>query len=130
MGDGIPKGPLGIDPLQFSITLFCLLILFVLYLLLPRAVRKQYFGAYPKRHVWSARSKHRGVSNSSFGGPQVFTLHRQFDLAAHAFDSIVYCRRRQPVCGAWIRQLCFCANAKRSSDSTTLFSANTGHAAE
>ena len=52
-----PKGPFGIDPLHFSIFLFGLLILFVVYLLLPRAVRKQYFGAYPKRYAWSTRSK-------------------------------------------------------------------------
>lgn len=52
-----PKGPLGIDPLQFSICLFGALLLFVIYLLLPRAMRKQYFGAYPKRHAWSARSR-------------------------------------------------------------------------
>ena len=54
-----PKGPLGIDPLTFSITLFVLLLVFVLYLLLPRALRKQYFGAYPRRHAWSARSRVR-----------------------------------------------------------------------
>ena len=65
MGDR-PSGPLGIDPLGFSAFLFTFLILFVLYLLLPRAVRKQYFGAYPKRHAWSARSR----SRRGFG-PQV-----------------------------------------------------------
>jgi hypothetical protein len=54
-----PKGPLGIDPLQFSVSLFVLLVLYVFYLLLPKAVRKQYFGAYPKRHAWSARSRRR-----------------------------------------------------------------------
>lgn len=54
-----PKGPLGIDPLRFSIVLFAFLFLFVIYLLLPRALRKQYFGAYPKRHAWSARSRAR-----------------------------------------------------------------------
>lgn len=56
MGDR-PKGPFGIDPLHFAISLFCALILFVFYLLLPRAIRKQYFGAYPKRYAWSTRSK-------------------------------------------------------------------------
>jgi len=63
MGDR-PKGPLGIDPLHFSIVLFGFLLLFVLYLLLPRAVRKQYFGAYPKRHAWSARSRSRRSGRS------------------------------------------------------------------
>lgn len=55
----IPKGPLGIDPIQFSMGLFGLLLLFVFYLLMPRALRKQYFGAYPRRHAWSARSRMR-----------------------------------------------------------------------
>lgn len=57
-----PKGPLGIDPLQFSVSLFVLLVLYVFYLLLPKAVRKQYFGAYPKRHAWSARSRRRNFA--------------------------------------------------------------------
>jgi hypothetical protein len=54
-----PTGPFGIDPLTFSVALFGLLLLFVLYLLLPRALRKQYFGASPRRHAWSARSRVR-----------------------------------------------------------------------
>jgi hypothetical protein len=74
-----PKGPLGIDPLSFSVALFAALLFFVLYLMLPRAMRKQYFGGYPKRHAWSARSRMRRNGNggggrggygqvSSFGG--------------------------------------------------------------
>lgn len=66
---GHPKGPLGIDPLQFAAFLFSLLLLFVFYLLLPRAVRKQYFGAYPKRHAWSARPRARR-SRSQLGNGQ------------------------------------------------------------
>ena len=54
-----PTGPFGIDPLHFSVVLFSFLVLFVLYLLLPKAFRKQYFGAYPKRHAWSARIRAR-----------------------------------------------------------------------
>jgi hypothetical protein len=50
---------LGIDPLQFSGVLFILLLLFVIYLLLPRGFRVQYFGAYPKRYAWSARTRAR-----------------------------------------------------------------------
>jgi len=50
-------GPLGINPLHFSASLFTLLFLFVLYLLLPRGLRVQYFGSYPKRYAWSARSR-------------------------------------------------------------------------
>mmetsp|Transcript_24316 Transcript_24316/g.39713 ORF Transcript_24316/g.39713 Transcript_24316/m.39713 type:complete len:320 (+) Transcript_24316:380-1339(+) len=69
-----PTGPLGIDPLTFSVTLFGLLLLFVLYLLLPRALRKQYFGAYPRRHAWSARSRlrrGRGYGEHSMGGGSI-----------------------------------------------------------
>eukprot|EP00581_Thalassiosira_minuscula_P009636 CAMPEP_0183707290 /NCGR_PEP_ID=MMETSP0737-20130205/3898_1 /TAXON_ID=385413 /ORGANISM="Thalassiosira miniscula, Strain CCMP1093" /LENGTH=319 /DNA_ID=CAMNT_0025934911 /DNA_START=90 /DNA_END=1049 /DNA_ORIENTATION=- len=65
MGDGA-LGPLGINPLHFSATLFGLLFLFVLYLLLPRGVRVQYFGSYPKRYAWSARS--RGSGRRKRGG--------------------------------------------------------------
>ncbi|KAL9189961.1 hypothetical protein ACHAXT_009636 [Thalassiosira profunda] len=54
-GDGL--GPLGVNPLHFSAALFGGLFLFVLYLLLPRGVRVQYFGAYPKRYAWSARTR-------------------------------------------------------------------------
>lgn len=66
-----PLGPFGIDPLTFSFTLFGLLLLFVLYLVLPRGLRKQYFGAYPRRHAWSARSRarrNRGYGDASIGG--------------------------------------------------------------
>jgi len=61
---------MGIDPLEFSVFLFTSLILFVLYLLLPKGFRKQYCGAYPKRHAWSARSRSRrgGRSVNSVGG--------------------------------------------------------------
>jgi hypothetical protein len=65
-----PLGPLGIDPLAFSASLFGLLFLFVLYLLLPRGVRVQYFGAYPKRYAWSARTRGRGRKK----GDQVSSL--------------------------------------------------------
>ena len=64
-----PLGPLGIDPLTFSASLFGLLFLFVLYLLLPRGVRVQYFGAYPKRYAWSART--RGGRMRKKGGGEV-----------------------------------------------------------
>lgn len=66
MGDGA-LGPLGINPLHFSASLFGLLFLFVLYLLLPRGVRVQYFGSYPKRYAWSARS--RSGRRKRGGGP-------------------------------------------------------------
>jgi hypothetical protein len=45
------------DPLHFSTLLVTILLTFVVYLLLPRGIRKQYCGAYPKRHAWSARSR-------------------------------------------------------------------------
>jgi len=69
-----PTGLLGIDPLAFSFSLFGLLLLFVLYLILPRALRKQYFGAYPRRHAWSARSRvrrSRGYGEHSLGGGSI-----------------------------------------------------------
>lgn len=50
---------LGINPLSFAFFLFVILILFVLYLLLPRGLRVGYFGAYPKRYAWSARTRAR-----------------------------------------------------------------------
>lgn len=61
-------GPLGINPLHFSATLFGLLFLFVLYLLLPKGIRVKYFGAYPKRYAWSARSRLSINSGSGGGG--------------------------------------------------------------
>lgn len=69
-----PTGPLGIDPLAFTFSLFGCLLLFVLYLILPRGLRKQYFGAYPKRHAWSARSRmrrNRGYGDHSLGGGSI-----------------------------------------------------------
>jgi len=52
-------GPFGIDPLHFSALIFGFLLLFVLYLLLPRGFRVRHFCAYPKRYAWSARSRAR-----------------------------------------------------------------------
>lgn len=71
-------GPMDIDPLAFSATLFGLLFLFVLYLLLPRGVRVQYFGAYPKRYAWSARTRGRGRKKSDqsvYGGSSIGSTH-------------------------------------------------------
>jgi hypothetical protein len=75
-----PKGPFGIDPLHFSIFLFSILILFVLYLLLPRGFRKQYFGAYPKRHAWSARirsSRRRNSQGASYAQVSCFMCSKK-----------------------------------------------------
>jgi len=52
-----PLGPFGIDPLHFSLTLFVFLLLFLIYLLLPRGFRVHYFHSYPKRYSWSARPR-------------------------------------------------------------------------
>lgn len=52
-----PVGPLGIDPLYFALAIFGCLLLFVIYLLLPRGVRVQYFSSYPKRYTWSAKPR-------------------------------------------------------------------------
>lgn len=59
------------EPINFSIFLFMLLLLFVAYLLLPRGLRVHYFGAYPKRYAWSARARSSsggGRSGSRAGG--------------------------------------------------------------
>ncbi|CAJ1945501.1 unnamed protein product [Cylindrotheca closterium] len=66
----LPTGPLGLNPIQFSIGTFSLLLLFVLYLLFPRALRKSYFASYPRRHAWSARSRRsrRGGGGYSVAG--------------------------------------------------------------
>ena len=46
---------------SFAVMHICLLI-FVIYLWLPRAIRKQYFGAYPKRHAWMARKQGASIA--------------------------------------------------------------------
>jgi len=61
-------GPFGVDPLRFTFVCFSILILFVFYLLLPRGIRVHYFGAYPKRYAWSARSRTRRSTQSHMGG--------------------------------------------------------------
>lgn len=70
MAYGRLLGPLGIDPLYFSLGLFGCLILFVLYLLLPRGVRVNYFHGYPKRYAWAARPRRRRNSTLS-GAPPI-----------------------------------------------------------
>ena len=52
-------GPFGINPLYFSLSLFGSLLLFVIYLLLPRGFRVSYCNGYPKRYVWSAKPRRR-----------------------------------------------------------------------
>ena len=73
------------DPLHVSLGLFIGLILFVFYLLLPRGVRKQYFGAYPKRHVWSARSRQQA---SSLAGSATQNARRSLGGAAGAVSAV------------------------------------------
>ena len=65
-----PTGPLGVDPLHYVCVVFGLLICWVGYLLLPKGMRAQHFGAYPKRFRWSARprSKRGSVDGSGSGG--------------------------------------------------------------
>ena len=69
MGDR-PTGPLGVDPLHYVCVVFGLLICWVGYLLLPKGMRSQHFGAYPKRFRWSARprTKRGSVDGSGSGG--------------------------------------------------------------
>lgn len=58
---------MGINPFYFSLALFGYLVCFVIYLLLPRGVRKLYCGALPKRYEWSAKPRRR--RNPSSGAP-------------------------------------------------------------
>lgn len=83
-----PKGPLGIDPLHFSTFMFVVLVAFVLYLLLPRGIRKHYFGAYPKRHAWSARPKARNNHGRPAGGGMVRITHTQKKNELLVFTSL------------------------------------------
>jgi len=53
------QGPLGIDPLRYTEFVFSLLLIWVLYLLVPRGLRVTYCGAYPKRYSWSSRIKRK-----------------------------------------------------------------------
>ena len=50
-------GPLGINPLYFTLALFGCLLSFVVFLLLPRGFRVHYFASYPKRYAWSAKPR-------------------------------------------------------------------------
>jgi len=59
MSYDIVLGPLGINPLYFSLGLLAYLALFVLYLVLPRGVRVTYFHGYPKRYAWAAKPRRR-----------------------------------------------------------------------
>ena len=58
-------GPFGIDPLHFLQIVMMLLFFWVLYLLLPRGIRFNLCGSYPKRYAWSERSKRRRRQNKS-----------------------------------------------------------------
>lgn len=70
MSYDIVLGPLGINPLYFSLGLLAYLALFVLYLLLPRGVRANYFHAHAKRYAWAAKPRRRRNNNSS-GQPPI-----------------------------------------------------------
>ncbi|GKY96626.1 hypothetical protein MPSEU_000622200 [Mayamaea pseudoterrestris] len=72
------------DPLHVSLGLFIGLILYVFYLLLPRGIRKQYFGAYPKRHAWSNRSRSSSGSHlqNVRHGSVASSVHSQHGQAA------------------------------------------------
>lgn len=58
-------GPLGIDPLNFTECMFFGLLFWLMYLFIPKGIRFTYFGAYPKRYPWSARTKRRRQKASS-----------------------------------------------------------------
>jgi len=71
MAYGSILGPLGVNPLYFSLGLFGCLALFVLYLLLPRGIRVKYFHGYPKRYAWAARPRRRRTSTQLSGAPPI-----------------------------------------------------------
>jgi hypothetical protein len=80
-------GPFGIDPLYFSLTLFGFLLLFVLYLLLPRGARVHYFSSYPKRYAWSARPRRRRMAGGG-SGSQVGSTMSGTQGSTNSFGSI------------------------------------------
>lgn len=77
-----PTGPLGIDPLYFSLALFGLLAIFVLYLLLPKGLRVHYFWAYPKRYMWSAKPRRNRRSTSNGSAPGVGMMYGRSSQAS------------------------------------------------
>jgi hypothetical protein len=87
--------PLMADPLHVSLGLFICLILFVFYLLLPRGVRKQYFGAYPKRHAWSARMRNYSGSIASTANSNVGANKQQRGNMMGAQATVRRRRRRR-----------------------------------
>ena len=52
-------GPFRIDPLNYTEFVICCLVLWVVYLFIPRGLRFSYCGSYPKRYAWSSRTKRR-----------------------------------------------------------------------
>jgi len=89
-----PTGPLGIDPLHFTALLLVLLLLFVLFLLLPRGFRVHHFRSYPKRYTWSARSR---AARSRPGGRNVNGgLHQGIPLAQNSGGASVLSTPSQP----------------------------------
>lgn len=85
---GTIKGPFGIDPLHYTLTLLFFLALFVIYLLLPKGYRVEYFGAYPKRYAWSARSRVARTRGSTTGtgttGPSSTAVRPQHQQQAQS----------------------------------------------
>ena len=72
-------GPLGINPLYFTLALFGCLLSFVVFLLLPRGFRVHYFASYPKRYAWSAKPRRlRRVSVCVLRVLRVLVLHWHF----------------------------------------------------
>ena len=52
-------GPFGVDPLHYTEFVIGCLVLWLVYLFIPRGLRYTYCGSYPKRYAWSARTKRR-----------------------------------------------------------------------
>ena len=91
-------GPLGIDPLYFALALFGSLLLFVLYLLLPRGFRVHYFASYPKRYAWSAKPRRmRKVSLAFFICISIFFPVVRFLASPSVICAHVVLRVVQPI---------------------------------
>jgi hypothetical protein len=85
------------DPLHFSTLLVSILLTFVVYLLLPRGIRKQYCGAYPKRHAWSARSRQQQQQQQR--GVRISTcIHWICGYCRMVFISLVRCKLQYTHC--------------------------------
>jgi hypothetical protein len=72
-----------IDPFGFAVASFGCLLVYALYLVLPRGLRKQYFGALPRRHAWS-NSNSNSNSVGSRGGTVQSIINTTQSMQSHS----------------------------------------------